>query len=165
MAVHRLTDRWLASFQPPPRGRLEFADGLCPGLRARITSKGKKSFSVVHWVNGRQQRVTLGLYPLLSLADARTRAKEVLLGQSEPSDPPAEKAHSDPQLSYRGLADEYLERYLKPNTRSWRNVHSSLVKLSCPLLSGPSTVLFWTMKEKLNAIEEAQAGGDHRQVA
>ena len=37
--------------------------------------------------------------------------------------------------------------------------------LSCPLLSGPSTVLVWTMKEKQNAIEEAQAGGDHRQTA
>jgi len=74
MSVHRLTDRWLSGFKPPPRGRLEFADGLCPGLRARITSKGKKSFSVVHWVNGRQQRVTLGLYPHVSLAEAERAA-------------------------------------------------------------------------------------------
>jgi len=43
------------------------------------------------------------------------------------------------------------------NPEAWR--------LSCPLLSGPSTVLVWTMKEKQNAIEEAQAGGDHRQTA
>lgn len=37
--------------------------------------------------------------------------------------------------------------------------------VSCPRLNGPSTVLVWTMKEKQNAMEEAQAGGDHRQAA
>ncbi len=39
------------------------------------------------------------------------------------------------------------------------------VELICPLLSGPKSMLFWIMKEIGNAIEEAQAGGDHRQVA
>ena len=37
--------------------------------------------------------------------------------------------------------------------------------LICPLLSGPKSMLFWITKEIGNAIEEAQAGGDHRQVA
>lgn len=128
MAVHRLTDRWLASFPPPPHGRLEFADGLCPGLRARITSKGKKSFSVVRWTSGRQQRVTIGHYPLVSLADARARAKEVLLGSASSIDPPAEQAPAEQTLTYAELAELYVERHLKPNTRSWRDVRSSLIK-------------------------------------
>jgi len=46
-----------------------------------------------------------------------------------------------------------------------RSGTSPALQVSCPLLSGPSTVLVWTMKEKQNAIEEAQAGGDHRQTA
>jgi hypothetical protein len=37
--------------------------------------------------------------------------------------------------------------------------------LICPLLSGPKSMLFWIMKEVLNAIEKAQAGGDYRQAA
>ena len=37
--------------------------------------------------------------------------------------------------------------------------------LICPLLSGPKSMLFWITKEIGNAIEEAQAGGDHWQVA
>jgi hypothetical protein len=38
-------------------------------------------------------------------------------------------------------------------------------RVSCPLLSGPSTKLVWTMKENMNAAEEAHAGGDYRQAA
>jgi len=34
----------------------------------------------------------------------------------------------------------------------------------CPLPSGPSTILVWTMKEQRNG-QEAQAGGDYRQAA
>jgi hypothetical protein len=37
--------------------------------------------------------------------------------------------------------------------------------LSCPLLSGPSTMTVWTKEGTTNACEEAQAGGDHRQAA
>ena len=37
--------------------------------------------------------------------------------------------------------------------------------LSCPLLSGPSTMTVWIKEGTTNASEEAQAGGDHRQAA
>ncbi|MFN3677993.1 MAG: hypothetical protein ACK4TC_18745 [Sphingomonas pseudosanguinis] len=37
--------------------------------------------------------------------------------------------------------------------------------VSCPLLSGPSTMTVWTREGTKNACEEAQAGGDHRQAA
>lgn len=38
-------------------------------------------------------------------------------------------------------------------------------KLSCPLLSGPSTMTVWTKEGTTNACEEAQARGDHREAA
>ncbi len=34
-----------------------------------------------------------------------------------------------------------------------------------PLLSGPKSMLFWTMNETINAEQEAPAGGDYRQAA
>jgi hypothetical protein len=37
--------------------------------------------------------------------------------------------------------------------------------LICPLLGGPKYMLFWTRKEKTNAIQETHAGGDYRQAA
>ncbi len=159
MAVHRLTDRWLASCPPPTRGRLEFADGLCPGLRARITSKGKKSFSVVRWENGRQQRVTIGQYPAVSLADARARAKEVLLGTVATIDSPAKKAPAEPPLTYAELAGQYVERHLKPNTRSWRNVRSSLLRHPAVqhLLARPAAGI--TRRELVAVLDSIAAAG------
>ena len=38
-------------------------------------------------------------------------------------------------------------------------------QLICPLLGGPKSMLFWTRKEKTNAIQETHAGGDYRQAA
>jgi hypothetical protein len=38
------------------------------------------------------------------------------------------------------------------------------VVVICPLLVGPKSLLFWNEKETWNAIQEAQAGGDYRQV-
>ena len=35
----------------------------------------------------------------------------------------------------------------------------------CPLLSGPVTIIVWTMKEIWDGIEEAQCGGDYREAA
>ena len=37
--------------------------------------------------------------------------------------------------------------------------------LSCPLLSGPSTMTVWTKEGTTNACEEAQARGDYREAA
>ncbi|RSV17329.1 hypothetical protein CA236_11415 [Sphingomonas sp. ABOLG] len=38
-------------------------------------------------------------------------------------------------------------------------------ELSCPLLSGPSTMTVWTKEGTTNACQEAQARGDHREAA
>ncbi|OMJ31585.1 hypothetical protein DC429_19040 [Arthrobacter sp. TPD3018] len=37
-------------------------------------------------------------------------------------------------------------------------------RLSCPLLSGPSTITVWTKEGTTNACEEAQARGDYREA-
>jgi hypothetical protein len=38
---------------PPKQGRVEFADGVCPGLILRVTDRGVKSFSVIYKVPAR----------------------------------------------------------------------------------------------------------------
>ena len=35
----------------------------------------------------------------------------------------------------------------------------------CPLQGGPKSMLFWTLKGRMDAIEEAQCRGDYRQAA
>jgi hypothetical protein len=64
-----------------------------------------------------------------------------------------------PQYLLRALWAAYdLEQH--PYTLAGR--HTPLI---CPLLGGPKFMLFWTRKEKTNAIQETHAGGDYRQAA
>ena len=35
----------------------------------------------------------------------------------------------------------------------------------CPHLSGPSTIIVWTLREKMDGQEASHAGGDYREVA
>ena len=40
-----------------------------------------------------------------------------------------------------------------------------LIRVICPPLSGPETMIVWTTKGTTNAEQEAQAGRDYRQAA
>ena len=51
-----------------------------------------------------------------------------------------------------------VERASAKQIQAWR-------KLSCPRLSGPSTMIVWIMKGTTNADQEAQAGRDYWQAA
>ncbi len=78
MPTVRLTKQFVANAKPRAAGRIEHWDTHTSGLGLRVTEKGAKSWVVMYRVNGRQRRLTLGPYPRISLADARTRALESL---------------------------------------------------------------------------------------
>ena len=67
-----LTDAGLRKVKPSPRGLTESADGGCRGLVFRLTPNGVASFGFRYRdrVTGRDERLTLGRYPGLSLRDA-----------------------------------------------------------------------------------------------
>ncbi len=62
MPISRLTTVGVERLKPPASGRVDYADAVLPGLHLRVTEKGRKSWSVVYRVNGRQRRMTLGAY-------------------------------------------------------------------------------------------------------
>ena len=85
MPQTQLTDLSIRNIQPPPTGQATYWDGTLPGFGLRISQGGTKSFVLVH---GRsRQRVTIGRYPIITLSQARTKAKEMLaehtLGKQE----------------------------------------------------------------------------------
>jgi hypothetical protein len=98
MSLQRLTDRFIQGIKSPKMGRLEFSDALVPGLSLRVTQSGKKSWSLMYRSHverdksgyGKQRRLTMARYPMLSLELARKRADEILL-KIESGDDPREK--------------------------------------------------------------------------
>jgi integrase len=77
--------------------------------------------------HGRLRRVTIGSYPRLSLADARREALRLMREAGEgASAAPALEAVPAADVTFAAMAESYVDVYLRPNTRSWKNVQACL---------------------------------------
>jgi integrase len=91
MAQKLLTDKLLEKAVPPKGGRLELWDSYLEGFGYRASQKGRGSFFAMYRLDGRQRRMTLGRFPAMSLATARTKAAEAMQAARENRDPIAEE--------------------------------------------------------------------------
>ena len=138
MAKKKLTDRAVRLLKPGD-GRFEVWDSSTPGFGIRVSPAGRKSFIYLYRFEGRARRMTLGVYPRMSLATARTRqaaARELL--EEEGRDPGAElvkgkRAHREAPI-VNDLADEYIEKWAKPRKRSWKEDERLLNSNVLPLI-------------------------------
>lgn len=138
----RFTDQMLERLRPPTSGRIELGDEVVPGLVLRVTTSGVKSFSVIYKVPGeggvsatgrllagRQHRITLGQYPLLGLAQARERARELLGTVSEGRDPRPERREANllrHTNTVETVARRFIEQDAKRTVASWQNIQRVL---------------------------------------
>lgn len=155
----KLTNRTVEAAKAPSSGRTELWDRALPGFGLRITEKGRKSWIAMYRLHGRQCRPTLGHYPSLSLAEARSKAREVL-GQVENGvDPRAERrgAKSREAMSVKNGCEFYVERYAKRNKSSWKQDEQALKRDvipawgSRPLVSitdGDINDLLWSITDR-----------------
>lgn len=92
------SDLKLRALQPPSKGQLDVFDASLGGFGLRVSQGGSKTFFLKH----RNRRITIGRFPLLSLAVARQEARRMLaeftLGRVRPT-----------SLPYREAVDLYLE--------------------------------------------------------
>lgn len=127
MASVRFTDKWLgARSLTPKEGRTEYVDGLCPGLHLRVTQTGIRTFSAMFRLNGKLTRRTIGRYPVVTLANARAAALDIMRKAQEGIDAREHRSREEATLTYGEMVAAYVEKHLKPNARSWRNIESGL---------------------------------------
>ena len=113
MATANMTTRWVETVKVPPENRVDHFDGKQTGLVLRVSENGRKVWGVMFRVSGqpRKRRFTLGTHPMLTLAEARERAKEITLRASQGHDPALEKLEMKGAPTFKALALEYLERH------------------------------------------------------
>lgn len=103
---------------PPLDRRQEIPDSLCTGLYLTVQPSGKKGWQVRYRHGGVHRRMTLGAYPVLTLADARQRARDALAAATEGRDPAEEvraaKAPKpeDDRDKIKTLIGQYHKRHL-----------------------------------------------------
>lgn len=112
-----LTDRVVGATKPPKTGRLELGDELVRGLVLRITATGARSWALRYRdKHQRQQRITLGKYPDVTLKKARQKALEALASNASGEDLRASK-QTITIATFGDLAEEYLVRHVDASLR------------------------------------------------
>ena len=117
----KLTSRALDTLPLPSRGRVEYFDESLPGFAVRIFPSGRRVFTLLYRMKGgrtkKKERVDLGTYPPLTLAQARDLARklkaEIQLGKDprkgrEPVRPAHATAITADGLTVKQLCEAYL---------------------------------------------------------
>jgi integrase len=107
------TDAKIKNLKPEKKRRIVWEDGAtCLGLR--ITPSGKKSFIYMYRHDSRSRMMTLGQYPILTLADARVdlaKAKALLVKGTDPGERQLRaKAEHRGAPTIEGLVAEYIKK-------------------------------------------------------
>lgn len=123
-----LSDTKLRKIQGRPySGPAEITDG--DGLSVRVSPKGVVAFQWRYYWAGKQQRITLGRYPALSLQDARIRAGELRLMVERGQDPKG-GVNDSAMLTVDDCIDKWLEMYVdRQLKRTTRGLYHNQVNL------------------------------------
>ena len=123
MARQTLTDRFIKSRKPAAPGRRDdYPDGIVPGLQLRVTDRGHKSLVLVarYPLNPKNPtRRALGDYGVISLDDARRKARDWLQLIAKGIDPKIEEereraaAQRRQSNTFAAVAADFLERHGK----------------------------------------------------
>ncbi len=119
MPTRTLTARTVSSIKPKPT-RVEYFDSNVPGLALRVTPTGSKSWTVLYRHRSRLRRLTLGNAAILSLADAREQARDLLHDASKGADPATTKQAGRKAETIADLAKLYIDKWARPRKRSWK---------------------------------------------
>ena len=108
---------------PLPEGkkRLYVHDSKERGLVVQVTPTGRKTFQFYKWHEGRPLRVTIGLYPDMSIEQARRQVQKLKADLANGLDPVDEKRRARQEMTFKELFDIYIERHAKVHKRSWQD--------------------------------------------
>ena len=108
-----LSDQIVRSLEPPKSGNIiRYDSGGVPGYGCRITANGVRSFILSYRARGIARRLTIGRYPVWSVAAARKRAAALKRAIDCGEDPLQEKRDkADKGMRFGELAELYLTRH------------------------------------------------------
>ena len=162
MPTQALTDTLIRNIKPPVSGRIELNDARCRGLTLRVSAGGEKSWAFRYRDRaGASQRLTMGRYPDLSLADARARAdderRKVTSGGSPATEKRQERENAS-TLCFDHLADRYMVEHARRFKRSADEDERSL-KLHIRPKWGRRRYADIRRRDVVELIEEVYASG------
>jgi len=140
-AINKITDAKIRGLSRPKERAFLFEEGTGFGLR--LEPSGTKSFVIWYRFNGKQDGVTLGRYPKLSLSGARARVIKIKQKLERGEDPrivikETRRANRN-FYTVEDLCDEYVERHAKVKKKSWKEDQRILNKDIVPIWNNRET--------------------------
>ena len=135
MPTMKLTQLAVERIGKPAVGRIEYFDSQLPGFGLRVAESGHKSWVVMYRAGGKVRRYTIDtLAKVPKVDDARVKARAIMERAARGEDPAATKkaeriADARPARepdTVRVIAAMFVERYCKPNNRSWAETERTL---------------------------------------
>jgi hypothetical protein len=119
--TQRLTQAFVETQAANGRDRIVF-DSQVPGFALRVTPIGTKLFIVQARIGGSKRRITIGVFPKMSLAKARAEALQVLAAMRSGIDPTAERkarqrAAAARSITVRELSERWLAEFVVPKLK------------------------------------------------
>lgn len=124
----KLTDKGVKNLKPNPAKRFDVRDTVLQGFILRVSPTGTKTFCLLKRVNRVVRRQTLGHYPIMSLAEARERCRQ-LLYEIETGDfeiKTGVEIVKKPSLGE--IIPEYIEKHAKARNKDWKRKAALLRK-------------------------------------
>lgn len=114
MPGKKLTHRFVKGLEPPKKP-IEYYDENESGLILRLSKAGSKTFAYRYRFSGEARRFTIGMFPEISLSDARAKIRELKVKINDGYDPQAEKKnrkYKPKELTFKELADIFSKQHL-----------------------------------------------------
>jgi integrase len=131
-----LTDRFCAAAKAAGAVQADFFDTKTVGLCLRVSTAGRKTWCLVYTApsDGKRVRIGLGLYPAVSLAEARGKALEAR-GLVEDGRDPRSVAAADDAMTVADVITAYLAKHAS-GLRSGHAIARRLHKNVVPVIGG-----------------------------
>lgn len=110
-----LTDAKIAAIKAPEKGQIEYPDNKVTGLRLRVGTSGKKTWTVRRRVGDKLINRKVGTYPSMGLASAREAAERLIAMLERDGDAAAL------DRTFGAVAALWLDSVAKEKNKSWRN--------------------------------------------
>jgi len=126
----KLTIKFIEGQKPDPSKRLDFRDEWMPGLVLRISTSGTKTFCLHKRINGKMRRLTIGRFPVMSLADARERVRQVLYEIETGRFEDRTGIEVETKRTLGDIIPDYIEKHAKVHNRNWKRKEALLAKFT-----------------------------------
>ena len=116
-----LTAKFVGSLKGDPKKRTSHLDTNVEGLELRVSRNGAKAWSLRYRLqSGDRRRMSIGPYPLVSLADARARAIRAMATALDGEDPgaPKKQARVEAKVSQQTVASLVTMYFSAPELSS-----------------------------------------------